>query len=122
MQATIEIGSVLTALISLAPCRLHDLRFPIWMSSEILGACGIDKLNIHEIVLVGGSMRFPHVQAVIQELLHGKEACKSINPDEAVACGVAAQATILTEKTHRRFWICRCLALRSLTWSLHATP
>merc|ERR1719230_1491027 len=33
---------------------------------------------------------------MIQEFFNGKEPCKSINPDEAVAFGAAVQAAILT--------------------------
>merc|ERR1712176_1070951 len=47
-------------------------------------------------VLVGGSTRIPKVQSMIQEFFNGKEPCKSINPDEAVAYGAAVQAAILT--------------------------
>ena len=57
---------------------------------------GIDKRNVHEVVLVGGSTRIPKVQQMIQEFFNGKEPCKSINPDEAVAFGAAVQAAILT--------------------------
>jgi len=57
---------------------------------------GIDKKNVHEVVLVGGSTRIPKVQAMIQEFFNGKEPCRSINPDEAVAFGAAVQAAILT--------------------------
>jgi len=57
---------------------------------------GIDKRNVHEVVLVGGSTRIPKVQSMIQEFFNGKEACKSINPDEAVAYGAAVQAAILS--------------------------
>merc|ERR1719462_988435 len=57
---------------------------------------GIDKKNVHEVVLVGGSTRIPKVQSMIQEFFNGKEPCKSINPDEAVAFGAAVQAAILT--------------------------
>merc|ERR1719471_2456189 len=56
---------------------------------------GIDKRNVHEVVLVGGSTRIPKVQSMIQEFFN-KEPCKSINPDEAVAYGAAVQAAILT--------------------------
>merc|ERR1719401_2769096 len=56
---------------------------------------GLDKA-IHDIVLVGGSTRIPKVQGLIQEFFNGKEPCKSINPDEAVAFGAAVQAAILT--------------------------
>merc|ERR1711977_429706 len=57
---------------------------------------GIDKRNVHEVVLVGGSTRIPRVQQLIQEFFNGKEPCRSINPDEAVAYGAAVQAAILT--------------------------
>jgi len=57
---------------------------------------GIDKRGVHEVVLVGGSTRIPKVQSMIQEFFNGKEPCKSINPDEAVAFGAAVQAAILT--------------------------
>merc|ERR1711924_165768 len=56
---------------------------------------GIDKRNVHEVVLVGGSTRIPKVQQLIQEFFNGKEPCRSINPDEAVAYGAAVQAAIL---------------------------
>merc|ERR1711943_169976 len=57
---------------------------------------GIDKRNVHEVVLVGGSTRIPKVQQLIQEFFNGKEPCRSINPDEAVAYGAAVQAAILS--------------------------
>lgn len=49
-----------------------------------------------EVVLVGGSTRIPKVQELIKQFFNGKEPCKSINPDEAVAYGAAVQAAILT--------------------------
>jgi len=51
---------------------------------------------IDEIVLVGGSIRIPKIQKLLQEFFGGKELNKSINPDEAVAYGAAVQAAILT--------------------------
>ena len=54
----------------------------------------MDKANIHEIVLVGGSTRIPKVQQLLRDLFNGKELNKSINPDEAVAYGAAVQAAI----------------------------
>jgi len=56
----------------------------------------MDKGNVHEVVLVGGSTRIPKVQQLLQDFFNGKELCKSINPDEAVAYGAAVQAAILT--------------------------
>ena len=48
---------------------------------------GIDKRNVHEVVLVGGSTRTPKVQPMTQEFFNGKGPCKSIEPGEAVAFG-----------------------------------
>jgi len=56
----------------------------------------MSKSEIHEVVLVGGSTRIPKVQELIKEYFNGKEPCKSINPDEAVAYGAAVQAAILS--------------------------
>merc|ERR1712178_642827 len=56
----------------------------------------MDKSSIHEIVLVGGSTRIPKVQNLLTDFFNGKELCKSINPDEAVAYGAAVQAAILS--------------------------
>merc|ERR1719183_1767894 len=56
---------------------------------------GIDKKNVHEVVLVGGSTRIPKVQQLITEFFNGKEPCRTINPDEAVAYGATIQAAIL---------------------------
>nr|CAB3484485.1 unnamed protein product [Digitaria exilis] len=55
----------------------------------------IDKSKVHDVVLVGGSTRIPKVQNMLREFFGGKELCKTINPDEAVAYGAAIQATIL---------------------------
>jgi heat shock protein 1/8 len=48
------------------------------------------------VVLVGGSTRIPKVQQLLTDFFNGKELCKSINPDEAVAYGATVQAAILT--------------------------
>ena len=54
------------------------------------------KEDIDEIVLVGGSTRIVRIQTMLQEFFNGKELCKSVNPDEAVAYGAAVQAAILS--------------------------
>ncbi|KAK9741041.1 hypothetical protein RND81_03G077400 [Saponaria officinalis] len=54
-----------------------------------------NKNNIDDVVLVGGSTRIPKVQQMLQELFNGKELCRSINPDEAVAYGAAIHGATL---------------------------
>merc|ERR1711871_865382 len=56
----------------------------------------MDKSSVHEVVLVGGSTRIPKVQQLLSDFFNGKDLCKSINPDEAVAYGAAVQAAILS--------------------------
>ncbi|KAJ8450313.1 hypothetical protein Cgig2_004770 [Carnegiea gigantea] len=56
----------------------------------------MERSDIHDVVLVGGSTRIPKIQQLIQDFFHGKELCKSINPDEAVAYGAAFHAATLT--------------------------
>ena len=62
----------------------------------------IDKSQVHEIVLVGGSTRIPRIIKLVSDFFNGKEPNKSINPDEAVAYGAAVQAAILTGDTSEK--------------------
>jgi len=55
----------------------------------------LSKAQVHEVVLVGGSTRIPKVQNLLSDFFNGKEPCKAINPDEAVAFGATVQAAIL---------------------------
>ncbi|XP_058756829.1 heat shock cognate 70 kDa protein-like [Vicia villosa] len=57
----------------------------------------MDKSSVDDVVLVGGSTRIPRVKQLLQDFFNGKELCKSINPDEAVAYGAAVQAALLSE-------------------------
>ncbi|PRQ21968.1 putative Heat shock protein 70 family [Rosa chinensis] len=54
-----------------------------------------DRKIVDDIVLVGGSTRIPKGQQLLQDFFNGKELCKSINPDEAIAYGAALQAAVL---------------------------
>lgn len=55
---------------------------------------GLSLNEIHEVVLVGGSIRVPIVQAKVKEIF-GKEPSKGVNPDEVVAAGAAIQGGVL---------------------------
>jgi L1 cell adhesion molecule like protein len=63
---------------------------------QVLRDSRLSKDQIDEIVLVGGSTRIPYIQKMITNFFNGKQPCKSINPDEAVAHGAAVQAAVLT--------------------------
>ncbi len=55
---------------------------------------GVKLSEIDEVVLVGGSTRVPLVQQKVQDLF-GKEANRTVNPDEVVAVGAAVQGGVL---------------------------
>jgi molecular chaperone DnaK len=50
--------------------------------------------DVHEVILVGGMTRMPKVVSTVRELF-GREPCKGVNPDEAVAIGAAIQGGVL---------------------------
>ena len=55
----------------------------------------LENSNIKEIIMVGGSIRVPKVQAMVSAYFGGKELNKSVNPDEVVAAGAAIQGGVL---------------------------
>ena len=68
---------------------------------EVLGDIKLDKSEIDEIVLVGGTTLIPAVRKKKKNYF-GKEPNKSINPEEVVAIGAAIEAEILTAKEEGR--------------------
>ena len=61
---------------------------------KALNDARLDKSDISEVVLVGGSTRIPAIQNLVQSLTN-KKPNQSVNPDEVVAIGAAIQAGIL---------------------------
>ncbi|XP_023178237.2 heat shock 70 kDa protein cognate 1 [Drosophila hydei] len=102
-QANIEIDSLFEGIdfyTSVTRARFEELNGDLFRSTmepvaKALRDAKMDKGQIHDIVLVGGSTRIPKVQRLLQDFFNGKELNKSINPDEAVAYGAAVQAAIL---------------------------
>ncbi|KER26785.1 hypothetical protein T265_06066 [Opisthorchis viverrini] len=103
-QANVEIDSLFEGLdfyTTITRARFEELNADLFRSTldpveKALRDAKMNKSQIHEIVLVGGSTRIPKIQKLLQEFFNGKELNKSINPDEAVAYGAAVQAAILT--------------------------
>ena len=90
---------------SLSRAKFEDLcrdQFQKTMKivKEVLSDAKIKENQISEVVLVGGSTRIPKVQAMLAEMFPQKLLNKTINPDEAVACGAAIQAAILNHDQH----------------------
>lgn len=103
-QASIEIDSLFEGIdfyTSLTRARFEELNADLFRGTlepveKSLRDAKLDKAQIHDIVLVGGSTRIPKIQKLLQDFFNGRELNKSINPDEAVAYGAAVQAAILS--------------------------
>src|SRR6201994_4029326 len=83
--------------------RFEDLNNKMFTGTlqpveQVLKDSTLDKGQVDEIVLVGGSTRIPKIQKLLSDFFGGKKLEKSINPDEAVAYGAAVQAGILSGK------------------------
>jgi len=66
-------------------------RIPV---EKALNDARLDKADINEVVLVGGSTRMPAIKNLVESLTN-KKPNQSVNPDEVVAIGAAIQAGIL---------------------------
>ncbi|CAG8631017.1 14602_t:CDS:2, partial [Funneliformis caledonium] len=107
LKASLEIDSLFDGIdfyTSLTRTRFEELNQDLFRSTmepieKVLRDSKIDKSQIHEIVLVGGSTRIPMIQKMVSEFFDGKVPNKSVNPDEAAVYGAAIHAAILSGDT-----------------------
>ena len=103
-QGNIEIDSLFDGvdfLSSMTRARFEELCADVFKNTmvpvdKVLQDAKMSKGEIDEIILVGGSTRIPKIQKMLSDYFNGKELCKSLNPDEAVAIGATIQAAILS--------------------------
>ncbi|KAG6474146.1 hypothetical protein ZIOFF_068070 [Zingiber officinale] len=103
-QVRVEIESLFDGLDfseSLTRARFEELNNDLFRKTmgpvkKAMEDAGLEKHQIDEIVLVGGSTRIPKVQQLLKDYFDGKEPNKGVNPDEAVAFGAAVQGSILS--------------------------
>jgi len=86
---------------TLTRAKFEELNMDLFRSTmkpvqKVLEDSDLQKKDIDEIVLVGGSTRIPKIQQLVKEFFNGKEPSRGINPDEAVAYGAAVQAGVLS--------------------------
>ena len=70
---------------------IQKCKIPV---EKALSDARLEKSDINEVVLVGGSTRIPAIQELVESLA-GRKPNQSVNPDEVVAIGAAIQAGIL---------------------------
>lgn len=103
-QTTIEIDSLHNGIdftSTITRARFEEMCSDIFSKTmdpveKVMLDAKMSKGDIDDIILVGGSTRIPKIQKLLSDYFNGKELCKSVNPDEAVAVGAAIQAAILS--------------------------
>lgn len=106
-EASLEIDALYDGVdfyTKISRARFEELCSDLFRSTlqpveKALQDAKMDKGQVHDVVLVGGSTRIPKIQALLQNYFNGKSLNLSINPDEAVAYGAAIQAAILSGDT-----------------------
>ena len=86
--------------INLTKAKFEDLCRDLFDSTlepvrKALKDAKLDKKDIDQVILVGGSTRIPYIQELVKKEL-GQEPHKGVNPDEVVAMGAAIQGGVLT--------------------------
>nr|QWV59542.1 heat shock protein 70-2 [Pieris rapae] len=109
-EATVEIDALYEGIdfyTRVSRARFEELNADLFRGTlepveKALKDAKMDKSQVHDVVLVGGSTRIPKIQSLLQNFFCGKTLNLSINPDEAVAYGAAVQAAILSGETHSK--------------------
>ena len=102
-QATIEVDSLFEGVdfqTTLTRAKFESLceaffKRTIAPLDGLLRDAKMDKGQIDEIIMVGGSSRIPKIRQLLSDYFGGKKLNDSVNPDEAVAYGATVQAHIL---------------------------
>jgi len=102
-QATIEVDSLFEGhdfQTTLTRAKFESLCEPFFRRTiapldGLIRDAKLDKNQIDEIIMVGGSSRIPKIRQLLSDYFGGKKLNDSVNPDEAVAYGATVQAHIL---------------------------
>lgn len=103
-QARIEVNSIVDGVDYV--CNISRGHFEELCKDEIepllepinwcLEDCGLEKPDVHEVVLVGGSARIPRIRRAIREFFYGKVPREVLRPDHAAVLGAAAYVALLS--------------------------
>ena len=75
----------------LCETSISSCRIPV---EQALNDARLDKNQIDQVVLVGGSTRIPSIQNLVKSMI-GKVPNQTVNPDEVVAIGAAIQGGVI---------------------------
>lgn len=102
-QARIEVSSIVDGVDYV--CNISRGHFEELCKDDIepllepinwcLEDAGIEKPDVHEVVLVGGSARIPRIRRAVREFFYGKVPREVLRPDHAAVLGAAAYVALL---------------------------
>jgi heat shock 70kDa protein 1/2/6/8 len=103
-QGTIELDALMDGqdyMATLTRARFDELNAEFYRRcldpvDRVLRDAKVSKGDVDEIVLVGGTTRIPKLQDLLSKYFNGKDLCKAVNADEAVAYGAAVNAHLLS--------------------------
>ncbi|VDK46898.1 unnamed protein product [Taenia asiatica] len=89
--------------VSISRCQFEQLCSDLFdrmlaIVIQTLSDAKLDKADVDEVLLVGGSTRILKVQQLLQDVFCGSKFDRSINPDEAAACGAALLASNMIDE------------------------
>ncbi|KAG4922906.1 hypothetical protein GLYMA_18G287800v4 [Glycine max] len=110
VMTTIEVDSLYDGIdfhSSISRAKFEELNMDyLNKCMEFVEKCLIDakmdKSSVHDVVLAGGSTRIPKLQQLLSDFFDGKDLCKCINADEAVAYGAAVHASMLNGESSEK--------------------
>lgn len=102
-QARVEVNAIVDGVdyvCNLSRGHFEELcKFNIEPLLEPINWCledsGLEKPDVHEVVLVGGSARVPRIRRAIREFFYGKVPREVLRPDHAAVLGAAAYVAVL---------------------------
>lgn len=104
MSANVQVDSFFNSLdlnVKITRAKFEELCHDQFMQcitpmDQAIQNAKLNKTQIDEIIMIGGSTRIPYVRELVKNYFNGKQLRFDINPDEAVAYGAAVQAAILS--------------------------
>ncbi|KAF7369465.1 Heat shock protein hss1 [Mycena venus] len=104
-QASIEIDTLFESIdikTTLTHTRFEVLCEDLFLRTlrpieQVLRDSKIEKSDLYEVVLIGGSTHIPRIAALVSAFFPNQPLTTHIDPDEAAARGAAIQAAILTD-------------------------
>merc|ERR1712232_1451275 len=72
-----------------------DIECMLNLVTYVLEETGLEKHDVHEVVLVGGLARMPLLRRTVREYFHGKVPREVLRPDHAAVLGAAVYGAVL---------------------------